>query len=361
MVGKRFAMPGRLACWGTACWIWCGLVMVGNSGFSDEPKVQQDKPAAEAAVTPVVTFPKSEATATAEDAAERKAVEEALKNFATTFNDHKADQVAALYTTNAELVDLAGRVTRGRAAIHEMLAKVFVDQPQIKIQMEVQSIRFLSPELAIEEGISTITSGSPNAPTVHRDHYTVTHIKHDGKWLMASARDSAPPPLTAQEQLQQLEWLVGEWVDENSDTVVHTTYYWSEDKRYLFSKYSVQRAGEPTKEGLQRIGWDPQLQQLRSWTFDAVGGFSEGLWSRSGDQWIVKRTGTTVDGKIRSATTILTKLGPDHALFQSRDRVTGGVVMPDQAAVPVVRKAPAPVLPKAVEKAASKSDSKPTE
>lgn len=361
MVGRRFALPGRLAGWGATCLVWCGLVLAGNSGFTDEPQAAAEKPAVEAVAVPAVTFTKADATATPEDATEQIAVEDALKNFAAAFNDHKADEVAALYTTNAELVDQAGRVTRGRAAIQEVLSKLFVEQPQVKIQMDVQSIRFLSPELAVEDGISTMTSGSQEAPTIHRDRYTVTHIKHDGKWLMASARDWAPTPPTGQEQLQQLEWLVGEWVDENSDTLVHTHYYWSEDKRYLFSKYSVQRAGQPPTEGLQRIGWDPQAQQLRSWTFDAVGGFSEGLWSRSGEQWIVKRTGTTADGKVRSVTTVLTRLGPDHALYQSRDRVMGGVVMPDLAAVPIVRKPPQPSLPKAVEKAADKSDGKATE
>ena len=40
--------------------------------------------------------------------------------------------------------------------------------------------------------------------------------------------------------------------------------------------------------GTQRIGWDPVAGQFRSWDFDSQGGYSEGLWSRDGDRWIIK-------------------------------------------------------------------------
>lgn len=401
MVGTRLSQSARAAYWGRTCLVWSGLALAGNMAYSDESKVVEEKAVAastEKAVDqpenkpgeskpaeekkdvenpeeantaepkpavvagPAVIFAKTEGTETPEDAAQRKAVEEALLHFAAAFNGHKAKEVSELYTINAELINQAGKVTRGRPAIEEVLSKLFEIQPTVQIQMEVESIRFLSPELAIEEGVSVMTSGTEQEGLmVHRDRYTVTHVKHEGKWLMAIARDWAPAPLTAQEQLQQLDWLVGEWVDENSDTTVHTTYHWSQDKRYLLSRYAVQREGQAPVEGMQRVGWDPQLQQLHSWSFDSIGGFSEGLWSRSGDQWIIKRTGTNSEGKVRSATNILTRLGPDHATFQSRDRAIGSEMQPDLAPVPIVRKAPEPSLPKAVERAADKSSSKPTE
>lgn len=367
MVGTRIGMPIRKAGWGAACLAWCGLTLVTNIGFSQEQKEAQESPAEKPVATepapttpaepaPAVTFQKPEMADPTEDAAERKALEAAVEEFAKAFNEHDLKGIAAHYTTNAELTDQAGRITRGRGSIHEIFSKLFAEQPEIKIQLEVRALRFLSAELAVEEGVSTMTAGGPAVglpPQV--DRYTVTHIKHDGKWLIAGARDSAPPPVAAEEQIKQLEWLVGEWVDENSDTLVNTAYSWSEDRRYLLSKYSVHRAGQEPVGGIQRIGWDPQLKQLHSWTFDNSGGFSEGLWSRSGDQWIVKLTGVMGDGRVRSATNILTRLGPDHATFQSRDRVTGGEVLPDREPVPIVRKPPEPSLPKAAATAEGKA------
>ncbi len=355
MVGKGCGMPGRLASWGATCLTLGGLLLSGASGFSEDQKVTTAKADA-APAAPAVSFDNAEKTEARENSAGRQAVEAAIRDFANAFNAHDLQAVAAQYTTAAEITDQAGRVTRGQTAIHDAFAKVFKDVPGLKMHLDVQSIRFLSSELAVEDGISTMTSGPTAA--AHHDRYTVTHVKQDGKWLIAGARDWAPTPLSASEQLQQLDWLVGEWVDENGSTLVHTNYHWSEDKRYLLSKYSVHRAGQPAVEGMQRVGWDPHLKQLHSWTFDSVGGFSEGLWTRAGEQWIVKLTGVVADGRVRSATNTLTRLGPDHASFQSRDRVTGGEVQPDLEPVPIVRKPPQPSVPKAAQTASGKAESK---
>lgn len=307
----------------------------------EKPADPVEKPAAPQAD---VTFLKSETADAAPESADEVAVKDAIKAFAEAFNSHDAKAVAAQFTSLAELENQVGHVTKGNAPIYEVFHKLFTENPKIKLQLEIQSIRFLSPELSIEEGISTMSGGGAEgveAPP-HQDRYTITHIKQEGKWLVASARDWPPPPPTAAQQLQQLAWLVGDWVDENSSTTVHTSYHWSKDNRYLMSRYSVKREGRDPVEGLQRIGWDPQARQLRSWTFDSVGGFSEGLWSRAGDQWIIKLSGVTADGQIRSATNILTRLSDDHATYQSRDRVIGSEVMPDLDPVPIVRKAPEP-------------------
>ena len=358
MVSRRIAMPDRLAGWGATCVAWSGLMLVGAVGFGQDAKetveAKVEKPAA------AVTFSQPDPSI-AIDEAERKSLEAAVEEFAKTFNAHNPKELAAWYTENAELTNQAGRVTRGQAAILASFEKLFAEQPQITMQLEVQSLRLLGPAVGVLEGISSMTIGEDANQEAHRDRYTITLAKQDGKWLIAAARDWAPPPPTSEEQLKQLEWLVGDWVDENSDTLVRTTYHWSDDKRYLFSKYTVQRQGQPAVEGLQRIGWDPQLRQLHSWTFDNAGGFTEGLYSRAGDRWVIKLTGVLGDGRIRSATNILTRLGPDHATFQSRDRVTGGEVQPDYEPVPIVRKPPQPSVPKAEVKAAENVDSKGTE
>ena len=301
---------------------------------------------------PGVTFVKPESKDPSQKAvdptADELAVQEAIKGFADAFNAHDAKAVAAHFTDLAELENQVGHVTRGNPQILEMFTKLFTDQPEVKIHLEIQSIRFLSSSLAIEDGFSTMTGMTHDkvalAPQV--DRYTITHIKQDGAWLVASARDWPPPPPTAAEQLQQLAWLVGDWVDENSSTAVHTNYHWSKDGRYLMSRYSVHRPGKEPFEGLQRIGWDPEARQLRSWTFDSIGGFSQALWSRAGDQWVMKTTGVMANGQIRSSTTILTRLSKDHVMYQSRDRVVGGELQPDLEPIPIVRKAPEPMLVK---------------
>lgn len=272
-------------------------------------------------------------------------VQDAIKAFVTTFNGRDAKAVADLFTDRAELTDLLGRVTSGQKAIQETFNVLFTEHPGVKIRFEVQSLRFLSDDLVVEDGTSIMTGSTGDADTEHRDRYTVTHIKQDGKWLIASARDWPAPAPTREEELKQLDWLAGDWVDENGDAVVATSYHWSEDKSYLLCDYTIHRKGEKPRKGTQRIGWNAQANKLQSWNFDVAGGFSEAIWTRAGNQWIMKIRGVSADGKSRTGTNILTKLSPDHATFQSRDRTMGADLLPDRAEMPIVRKAPEPSRP----------------
>src|SRR5947208_10262820 len=55
---------------------------------------------------------------------------------------------------------------------------------------------------------------------------------------------------------------------------------------------------------------DPQARRVRSWIFDAAGGFGEGAWTREGNRWVVKTTSVLQDGKRATATIVL---GPGDA------------------------------------------------
>ena len=60
----------------------------------------------------------------------------------------------------------------------------------------------IGPDLAVEVG-STEESYGPGEPP-ELDRYTVLHVKRDGKWRMALARDEEGPPPTAHERLRPL-------------------------------------------------------------------------------------------------------------------------------------------------------------
>ena len=78
---------------------------------------------------------------------------------------------------------------------------------------------------------------------------------------------------------------------------------------------------------------------------DSEGGFAEGVWTRNGDQWVVKMNGVTHDGHPASSTNILTHVAKDRMTWQSRDRVVGDEIMPNVEPIVVVRKAPTPNNP----------------
>jgi uncharacterized protein (TIGR02246 family) len=260
--------------------------------------------------------------------------------FVKAYNDGDARAVAALFTEDAESTDEDGTRLVGRRAIEESFAETFAASPGGKIQIRTDSLRFLSPDVAKEEGRSTVTLAGGAEPDV--DRYTVIYVKQDGKWLQSTVREHPELDLSPHERLEELSWMIGEWVDESDAAVIHTTCRWSDDGNFLLRVYSIKVRGRDAISGTQRIGWDPVAGQFRSWNFDSQGGYSEGLWARDGDRWIVKMAGPLRSGKIATETNIITHDGKNAARWRSVDRTIAGKVLPDSPEFVPVRTPPQP-------------------
>src|SRR5262249_2777095 len=130
--------------------------------------------------------------------------------FVKAYNAGDAKAVAALFTPDGQTLDKEGNEAEGREAIAQTFAELFAGTPKKQLEVFVESIRFLGADLAMEVGTTKETPARGEPPEY--DRYTVLHVKRDGKWQMALARDEEGPPPTAHEQLQPLAWLVGEWV-----------------------------------------------------------------------------------------------------------------------------------------------------
>jgi hypothetical protein len=82
--------------------------------------------------------------------------------------------------------------------------------------------------------------------------------------------------------------------------------------------------GEPVSKSSQRIGWDPVVGVIRSWTFDSDGGFSQGEWTPVDDGLVSKTEATMPDGTSASATVLFTVKDQDHFTVRSADRIVAG-------------------------------------
>ena len=270
------------------------------------------------------------------------AIRASVAAFRKAYNARDAKAVAALFGPEAQIVNEEGNTVQGRDEIEKAFAGIFEETPQTQIEVSIESIRFVGTALAVETGSTKVTPAPGEAPESNR--YTVVHVKaRDGQWVMGLARDLPDEEATGEEALKSLAWLVGDWIDESPDSLVETSYRWTNNRRFILGQFNVRIAGRPAMSGTQRIGWDPLAKQLHSWVFDSEGGFGEGLWTRQGNQWIVKMTGVTRDGRSGSATNVLTHVSQDRAIYQSRDRVVGGESAPDIGALPIVRKPPKPL------------------
>jgi uncharacterized protein (TIGR02246 family) len=261
--------------------------------------------------------------------------------FAKSYNAKDAKTLAAMFTAEAEIVNEEGIAFQGRENIEKVFTALFNEHPKGKMEISIKSVRFVSPTTAIEDGTSTVTEEANEPP--ERSRYMVVHVKQDGKWQMASARDLSDEANSSEDQLQQIGWLIGDWVDESPDALVVTSYSWADKHQYILSDFTIQAGGNPAMMGTQRIGWDPLTKQIRSWVFDSQGGFAEGAWTREGKRWIVKMIGVTRDGKPASSTNIYTFVSKDRMTWQSRDRLIGGDRMPDVEEIPIVHKPPKPM------------------
>ncbi len=271
--------------------------------------------------------------------ADAKAIAGLVASFTKAFNAGDAAAAAATFAEDALVVDEQGQRTEGRAAVRDQLAASFADNPGSTIAIATHSLRFLGPDTALEEGRTTITpAGAGGVPETSR--FTVVYVKHDGQWLQSAVRDEVAHDLTPHDRLKELEWLVGDWINESQDAIVQTTCKWTGDGNFLVREFTMKTHGQPVLSGTQRIGWDPTRGQFKTWIFDSEGGFGEGYWTRNGDQWVIKADGVRQDGKHASATNIITKLGKDRASWQSVDRTIGGAAVPGVDEFTIVRKPP---------------------
>jgi uncharacterized protein (TIGR02246 family) len=270
--------------------------------------------------------------------ADEAAIRANIEKFVKAYNAGDAKAIAALFTPDGEAWDKDGNEAEGREAIEKVFARIFKDTPEKKLEVFVDSIKFIGADMAFETG--TTKEIEPNEPP-DIDRYTVIHVKREGKWQMALARDEEGPPPSAHEQLRALAWLVGEWVDDGGSTVVRSTCRWSEDKNFLLQEFKLQVSGREAMNVSQRIGWDPLRKRIRSWVFDSEGGFGESVWKRDDDGWIIRATGVRPDGTAASATNFLIPAGNDGYVFRSTDRVVADDRQPPME-VKVVRKPPEP-------------------
>ena len=237
------------------------------------------------------------------------------------------------------MIDENGERLRGRASIESVFGSIFRQRPGATLSIAPVSLRFLGPDVAQEEGQTVVRVGDEPPST---RHYTVLFVKQGDRWRYSSVREEHEPGLTPHQRLEELAWLVGDWIDESPDSVVHTTCRWTDDEHFLLRDYTVRVQGKSVMTVNERIGWDASIRQIKSWVFDSEGGHGTGLWSRIGNHWVIKSTGVLPDGRLATATHTLTRVDPHSARWTSVERTVGDRVVPDHAEYLMVRRPPEP-------------------
>ncbi len=279
-------------------------------------------------------------------AADDQVIRQSAEEYGAAFSRGDIDAVMKYWMDDADYVNHDGKSYRGKQAIAQLFREASQGLQGQSLTLKIDSLRFLKPDVAIEDGVAEITTPQGE----HRGgRYTTVWIKEGDTWRIGSARDlpadqSAGNAEAADSPLKPLAWLVGSWVSDDDGPKVELTAQWTLDERYLVQNYKVQGQDQDAAEVTQWIGLDPLTSQIRSWTFDARGGYGEGWWTRDGNTWSADVVGVLSDGREGTAQNTVQFVDDEHMIWRSRGRNLEGQPMPD-GTVSFVRKDQAAAAP----------------
>ena len=284
-------------------------------------------------VATMVSVAKTDA---ADQAADKAKIEKAVASYTAAFNARNAKALAAHWSPEAIYTNpVSGRQVEGRAAIEKEFAAILTGLKGTKLTVAVESIRFISPSIAVENGVAKLIAakGDPQETS-----YSAVHVKQGGKWLLDRVtEEDTPVTLSHYKHLKQLEWMIGAWVDGDDQAKIETTCKWTRNKNFITRSFTVSVRDRIDMAGMQVIGWDPAAKRIRSWVFDSDGGFAEGRWTRKGERWSIVTSGTLPDGRKSSSVNVITRVDDNQFKWQSVSRMIGGNLQPNIDEVAVVR------------------------
>lgn len=153
-----------------------------------------------------------------------------------------------------------------------------------------------------------------------------------------SSSQEVYPVSSHYEELKSLEWMAGEWKDDEKDIDVTYSTEWGKNQNFLIQHFTSQMGEGDEIQGEQIIGWDPSEKKVRSWVFDSDGGFGSSTWNQEGSIWYSDMKFTLPDGRKASALHVYTKIDNDSYTFTSTNRDIGGEVLPDIGPFKIIRK-----------------------
>jgi len=256
------------------------------------------------------------ATTVAKQPGDEAAVQKSIQEFSRAFEAGDAATAGRFLTSGAELVTEDGLIVRGRKDIQDAFAKHFADHSPVKIENISLDIRFPSRVTAICEGVVRVTPADSNSMI---DRFEIRLAREDGNWLISMIHQW-PHERAA---LLDLEWIIGTWSSKQADAEVQTTYEWFGNKSYIRSHFTV-REKDKSYTGMQMIGLDPGTGRLRTWIFEAEGGFGEGVAIQDGKEWVFESATLLSTNDELQVTNVLVRIDGDTFTWQPLDLTVNG-------------------------------------
>ncbi len=240
------------------------------------------------------------------------------KEYSAQYALGNASALAAQWAPDGTFTDSTGQQFRGRAEIEKTFAEFFKTNGSRPLLIEVESIKFPAPNIAIEVGSSHMTGSDAR--------YTAIHSKESGHWQMVAVFEHETAPDRAPVSISELSWLVGSWT-ANADLKLQCD--WTASKQFLRIDFFSTKSDSNTPSETEIIGLNPLTRTISSWHFKSDGGVGYGRWSKDGDGWTVNARGTERSGASAAAQYNLHKIDDNSYTWRSTKRTVAGQSMPE--------------------------------
>jgi uncharacterized protein (TIGR02246 family) len=286
-----------------------------------------------------VLLPAAEPTAARDQDAE--AIRAASREYIHSLEKGDGAALARFWTPDGDIGDDLGRTLPGRETValiepsSPASASVRPAKPATSIQET--SLRFVAPDVAIEDGTVEVAAADARGPL--RGRYTATWVRHEGAWKLAAIREARLDHAAGAESLADLDWMVGDWavVDDPTHTgaaqetgrpTMEMRVRWNATRSFLLRDMKITPAGAAGAGAdvhiSQRIGWDPLSHSIHSWVFSSDGSHGEADWRRDDGSWVARTTSVHPDGRQTSSINIYTFDGKDRCTWRSVPTHVGG-------------------------------------
>jgi uncharacterized protein (TIGR02246 family) len=260
---------------------------------------------------------------------DRRSIEQVIASYESAFNSQNIETLVSHWSnTGVYSSQTSGKKTTGRAAMRKQFEVLFSSTPSINISLETDSIEFISPNVALEQGRVTVIV--EEGQTTQSD-YDVVFVKQQNKWLIDRVSETESEVANSNyAQLKKLEWLIGQWTATASGHQIEYTCQWTVNQNFISRKFTVLDASNETiASGLQIIGWDANAKLIRSWLFDSDGGLIKGTWHAGDDQWTVQSVAKFADGGSGSFSGVFQLHENGEHSWKKTNRVIDGQLMPN--------------------------------
>lgn len=256
-------------------------------------------------------------------AADVAAIRAAAAAYRAALAKGDAAAIRQAWTADGDVVDSWGNLL----SIADVSAEGGVDGgPRPEVRVGDTRLRLIAPDVVIEDGSADVVL--PGTTTPLEGWFSAIWVKQAGAWKLAGIREAERPPEQGGEMLDDLDWMVGDWtlVPEDGaakDAVpaMRMTVRWDAGRMFLVRDMRLEsRAAdaEPvTIDVQQRIGWDPLVGRVRSWSFSSDGTRGEATWFRDGTSWITKGIAIQADGTQATTVNIYSYDGQDRCQWRT--------------------------------------------